>query len=135
MPAISSRPDLGSLEVPIDAWTAPFWTAAAEGKLLLPRCGACARFRWPPGPFCPHCHSQNVEWTPSGSGRVYSFTVVHSRPGQVVVPALIEFPEAQGVRLPAAIVDTALASVHIGAAVELDWSQAVNAAVPVFRVA
>lgn len=138
MSTISAHPNLNALDVPMDAWTQPFWAGTAEGKLLLPRCGACSRFRWPPGPFCPNCHSQNVEWVPSGTGRVYSFTIVRSASTpngtQAFVPALIEFADADGMRLPAAIVDTVLESIRIGAALELSWSRAANATVPVFRI-
>ncbi|CAN7381011.1 zinc ribbon domain-containing protein [Phenylobacterium sp. LjRoot225] len=137
MPEISRAPDLSALEIPIDPWTQPFWDAAAEGELLLPRCGACRRFRWPPGPFCPHCQSQQVEWTASGPAQIYAFTIVRNRKdddGAIHVPALIEFPEADGVRLLAAITNSPLSAIHVGAPLTLGWSQAVNAAVPVFRV-
>jgi len=124
----------------MDSWTQPFWDATAQRKLLLPRCSACGRFRWPPGPFCPACRSQPVDWVPAGAGRVYSFTVIPGAPAEeagqrpVFVPALIEFPEAGGVRLIAAIVDTPVAAVRIGAKVELGWSEAANAVVPVFKL-
>ena len=135
---ISSAPDLSALEIPIDTWTAPFWTAASEGRLQLPRCAVCHRFRWPPGPFCPHCQSQHTEWCEPGVARIYSFTIVHvmGEDGEtrVQVPALIEFPDADGVRLLAAIVDTAGSELRVGAALKLGWSQAANAKAPVFSV-
>jgi len=140
MPDIAGAPDLRALEIPMDAWTQPFWEATGNGQLLLPRCSACHRFRWPPGPFCPHCRSQQTEWAQPGIARVYSFTIVgDGREGTAEkrrfrVPALIEFPEADGIRILAAITDTPLAKIRIGAEVELGWSQAGNANVPVFRV-
>jgi uncharacterized OB-fold protein len=48
--------------------------------------------------------------------------------------SLIEFPDADGIRLLAAIVETRLAQIRIGAQVKLGWSQAANARVPVFSV-
>lgn len=139
MSEMSNAPDLSALDIPMDTWTQPFWAGTAQGKLLLPRCGACHRFRWPPGPFCPHCQSQAVEWLPAGAARVYSFTIVHPRgpadQPRTHVPALIEFPEAGGVRILAAIVDTPLAKIRIGAELTLGWSPAANATVPVFRIA
>jgi uncharacterized OB-fold protein len=138
MTEISAAPDLSALEIPIDTWTKPFWDGAAEGKLLLPRCAACHRFRWPPGPFCPHCQSQDTEWLPAGTARIYSFTIVQDQRDSdqptIRVPALIEFPKADGVRLVAAIVDTPLSAIHIGAELTQGWSQAVNARIPVFSV-
>src|SRR5687768_17278203 len=126
MTEISSAPDVSALEIPIDSWTQPFWDGAADGKLLLPRCGDCQRFRWPPGPFCPHCQSQRTEWLPAPAPRLYSFTIVRGRPGgepgPAIAPGLVEFPEADGVRFPAAIVDTPLSAIRIGADLTLGWS-------------
>jgi uncharacterized protein len=136
---ISSAPEVRDIEVPIDAWTEPFWQAAADGELLLVRCADCRRHRWPPGPFCPHCQSQATEWTPAGPARIYSFTIVRdpAPPGEaprVHVPALIEFPEAGGVRMMAPIIDAPLAAVRIGAKLTVGWSNAANARMPVFRL-
>jgi uncharacterized OB-fold protein len=140
MSEISSAPDVSQLEVPIDAWTEPFWQAAAEGELRLVRCADCRRYRWPPGPFCPHCQSQRTEWTPAGPARIYSFTIVRETAPEgaapvVHAPALVEFPQADGVRLMAAIVDAPLEAIRVGAELTLAWSPAANAKIPVFRLA
>jgi hypothetical protein len=141
MSELSIAPDLSALEIPMDAWTQPFWDASARSQLLLPRCVACQHFRWPPGPFCPHCQSQQTEWLPAGSARIYSFTLTpeprssETDSQRYRAPALIEFPEADGIRLLAAIVDTPIAAIQIGAPLQLGWSQAANARVPVFSVA
>jgi uncharacterized OB-fold protein len=140
MSDIASAPDIGALEIPMDAWTQPFWDASAQGKLLLPRCSDCRRFRWPPGPFCPHCRSQQTQWLPPGSARLYSYTLVRgpqeegAEPPPLRVPALVEFPDADGVRILAAITATPLAQIRVGALLSLGWSQAANASVPVFSV-
>lgn len=136
----SACPDCSALEIPADLWTQPFWDAAAAHTLLMPRCSDCGRFRWPPGPFCPACHSQGVEWVPPGRGRVYSFTLVPEpineaeRAPRVFAPALVEFDEAPGVRLIASIVDAPVESITIGAELEVDWIRAAHATVPVFRM-
>ena len=133
-------PDFASLEVPMDVWSQPFWQATAERRLLMPRCAHCGTFRWPPGPFCGQCQSQNVEWVPPGQGRIYSFTVlpVTSADKDVAprfqIPALVSFEGAQGVRLVSTLIDAALEEVDIGDAVEIDWLDAANATVPVFRL-
>ena len=130
MSEVSIAPDLSALEIPMDAWTRPFWDATAQQKLLLPSCSSCHRFRWPPGPFCPFCQSQRTQWTPAGVGRVYSFTIIRQRRANEAdeprprVPALIEFPGADGVRIVAAIAATPLENIRIGAEVTLGWSQA-----------
>lgn len=139
MTETSVRPDCAALEIPTDAWTRPFWDAAARHELLMPRCGKCGLFRWPPGPFCPACQSQKVEWVPPGQGRVYSFTLVpdptrNTQPLRILAPALIEFDRASGIRLISSIVDTPIESIRVGVEVELDWIEAANATVPVFRI-
>jgi uncharacterized OB-fold protein len=56
----------------------PFWQAAKEHRLLIPRCNACAKFWFPPSRLCPHCLSGDVGWQAvSGRGHVYSFVVFH----------------------------------------------------------
>ena len=139
MTLISTAPDISGLDAPMDAWTRPFWEAAEGGQLLLPRCGECRRFRWPPGPFCRHCQSQNTEWLAPGRPRLYSFTVIPASRGadesRVHVPALVEFADAAGIHLPAAIVDTPISALQIGAALVLGWAQARNVKVPVFTIA
>lgn len=130
---VTARPDLSRLDIPMDAWTTPFWQATSRGELVLPRCGGCGRFRWPPGPFCPRCHSQQVDWVPGGEASVYSYTLTPDGEA-IIAPALIEFADAPGVRLPAAIVETEVALIRIGAPAILDFSPAGNNAVPVFRI-
>lgn len=139
MSEVTTAPDIGALEIPTDAWTQPFWDAAAKRDLLLPRCGDCGRFRWPPGPFCPACQSQSVQWVAPGAARIYSYTVLREpagedRPARLIAPALVEFAGADNVRLLAAIVDTALDDIRVGAKLALQWTAAGDTAVPVFRV-
>lgn len=140
MPAVSTAPDFSTLEVPMDAWTQPFWEATAQKRLLVPRCADCSRFRWPPGPFCPRCQSQLTEWVEPGLARIYTFTIIQEQHEREVeepqyrVPALIEFPAADGVRMLAAIVGTPLTEIRIGVEVALGWSKAGDAMVPVFSV-
>ena len=69
LPGIPPDPDIED---------APFWEAAAAGRLVLPRCRSCGTFIWYPRSFCPQCHTWGVEWVPAtGRGTVYSFTVSH----------------------------------------------------------
>jgi uncharacterized protein len=137
---VVSAPDLSKLDVPTDRWTQPFWDAASRGELVLPRCGECGAFRWPPGPFCPRCRSQEVAWAPAGEARLYSYTLVRQKPStgdeavRRVAPALVEFPACDGVRIMAAIVDTPAEAIRIGARLELRWAAAGGAQVPQFAV-
>jgi uncharacterized OB-fold protein len=111
-----------------DAWTQPFWDAAKSHRLTACRCAACGRFRMPPTAFCPNCRSQDVEWpTLSGRGVIYSFTIVERAvvPGMAAhlpyVPAVIELPDAGGLRLISNIVGVPVGEIRIGAAVRAVW--------------
>ena len=68
-----------SLPVPsphVTPETAPFWTAAADGRLLLLYCDTCGSVIWYPRPLCPSCHSTRTTWREStGLGTIYSFTI------------------------------------------------------------
>lgn len=57
---------------------APFWEAAAEGRLVLPYCGECGTFHWLPRGQCPHCGSLQWKWrAASGRGTVHSLSTMH----------------------------------------------------------
>ncbi|ELP69251.1 Zn-ribbon domain-containing OB-fold protein [Streptomyces turgidiscabies] len=62
----------------VDAFTRPYWDAAAEGRLLVRRCGGCGRAHHYPREFCPHCWSEDVAWeTASGLATLYTWSVVY----------------------------------------------------------
>lgn len=98
--------------------TAEFWSATADGTLLLKRCAACGVVVWYPRQICPDCHSMNTEWFPSaGSGTVYSHTVVRKGQGAYhqagpYVLAYVELDE--GPRVLTNIVDCAPEDVVVG---------------------
>jgi len=51
-----------------------FWDACDRGELVAERCSSCQRFRFPPRPMCPHCHSLKRDHVKlSGRGTVYSW--------------------------------------------------------------
>ena len=61
-----------------DVDTEAFWEGCHAHELRAQRCTSCRRFRWPPGPLCPHCRSWEFEWARlDGAGEVYSYVVVH----------------------------------------------------------
>ena len=138
MTDITSRPDIAQFSIPKDQWTEPFWQATARGELSLPRCAPCGTHRWPPGPFCPECRSQKVEWVPAGPAILYSFTVVRQPAPdgemKVIAPSLVEFPEAGGVRIVAAIIDTSIDAIAIGSPLTLGWHKNGDDNIPVFSI-
>ena len=123
-------------------FTEPFWLAAAEHRLVLPRCIACGTFRFPPAAFCYACRAQDVEWVEhDGNGTVYSFTVIRHavipdvKDALPFVAAVVELPDTNGCRLIGNIVDIDPGDVRIGTDVSLDWYDVrEGTAVPVFRV-
>lgn len=57
---------------------ARFWLAAAEGRLVVQRCGACGATQHPPLPICSTCRRGDLGWSDLPStGTLYAFTVVH----------------------------------------------------------
>jgi hypothetical protein len=71
-----------------DAASAPFFDAAAEGRLLIRRCAACGHWIAPYQRMgaslerCPACTSDRLEWAEAaGTGSLVTWTVVHDRAG------------------------------------------------------
>ena len=114
------------VRIAVNKDTEPFWAAAKERRLVAPQCADCQTFRLPPTPFCPNCQSKQVNWVElSGRATVYSFAVVHGFPGMpdlVLVPAVLELPDAPGARLVSNVVDVAPADVTIGMSVRVDFA-------------
>lgn len=84
--------------------TEPFWTAAAEGRLLVEGCESCGAESFPPRGICRSCRSRTVTWVEiTGRGEVYSLTVNYQRwLPELQVPyavVLVEFPGHPGVRV------------------------------------
>jgi len=111
-----------------DPWTAPFWQAAREHRMVAPRCRACGAFRMPPTPFCWKCRKQDVDWVElSGRGTVYTFNVTRQallpflRPAVPYVVAVVELEGAPGVRLISNVIDVDPSLVRIGMPVRVAW--------------
>jgi uncharacterized OB-fold protein len=53
---------------------ATFWEGLRERRLLLQRCEACRRARFPVAPVCPYCTATAHAWEPlSGRGTIHSW--------------------------------------------------------------
>jgi uncharacterized OB-fold protein len=58
----------------INRLSRPFWEAAKRHELVLQRCAACRRHRFPPSQRCPACLATATEWVrASGRGKVWSW--------------------------------------------------------------
>ena len=74
---------------------AVFREAAANGRLLLPRCTSCGRTHWYPRAFCPLCGAQELIWqSAAGYGTVYSVSVMRrvAKPYALALVTLDEGP-------------------------------------------
>ena len=104
--------------------TEPFWSAAAEGRLVLPRCDACGTVIWYPRRFCPACRTTSVSWIEaSGRGTVYTYTVVRKGARGAwgeVAPYVIAYVELdEGPRVLTNVVDIDPDAVEVGMAVRV----------------
>jgi uncharacterized OB-fold protein len=104
----------------------PFWDAAAERRLVFPRCTACNAFCWYPRPACPECGSEVFAWTEvAGKARLFSWAVVRRalhpplKPIVPYVPVILEFDEAPGVRLVSRWIGSDAARLEIGMEVDI----------------
>jgi uncharacterized protein len=100
----------------------PFFAAATEGRLVIPRCNQCNKFFFYPTVLCPHCHTMGHSWVEAvGTARVYSFTAVYRAPVLGVptpyVVGIVELPE--GIRMMTNIVDCSPDDVSIGMPVKV----------------
>lgn len=137
-----AKPPPPGMPLAVNAWTAPFWNAAAARQLVLPRCGTCGRHRFPPTPFCPNCQGQEIDWVPApAEAYLYSYTIVERAilPGTEAslpyVPAIVEFPTADNVRLISNIVGVPLSAIRVGHRVVVDWVDLPEGGtIPVFTI-
>ena len=107
---------------------APFFAAARERRLVLPRCPRDGFFFYPRS-RCPRCLGDDWEWREaSGRGRVHTFTVdrVGHLPGlEQAVPYAIAIVElAEGPRMTARIVDCDVDALAVGQSVEACYEDA-----------
>ena len=108
-----------------DGLDRPYWDALARHELVAQRCHACARFQWGPEWICHHCHAFELGFAPlPGPARIYSWErvwhPVHPALREAVpyVVLLVEFPNADGIRMIGNLAGDARAEVRIGAFVE-----------------
>ena len=128
-PAMTARWFPDEMPMPaVNAETAGWWEAAAEHRLVVQRCSACAATRHPPGPLCPTCRSTQWSWAElPGTGSVFTFTVVR----QAFLPTLadrlpyvvvaVDLDEAGGARIVSNLVDVDAPDVEIGMRVQVVW--------------
>ncbi|WP_200308372.1 Zn-ribbon domain-containing OB-fold protein [Streptomyces adelaidensis] len=124
----------------VDAFTRTYWDAAAEGRLLLRRCGvaACGRAHHYPREFCPYCWSEDVRWEEAaGHATLYTWSVVHRNdlppfgertPYVAAVVDLVEGP-----RMMSEVLGCREGELRVGMGLEVVFREAGEFRVPVFR--
>ncbi|UNS97548.1 OB-fold domain-containing protein [Streptomyces tubbatahanensis] len=130
----------------VDAFTAPYWQAAAGGRLLIRRCRAegCGTAHHYPREFCPRCWSEDVVWEEAdGRATLYTWSVVHRNDlppfsGRVpYVAAVVELRE--GPRMMTELVDCPQEALVVGKELRVAFREASGEddgiTVPVFRPA
>jgi uncharacterized protein len=128
------------LPVP-DDFTRAWWDAAAEGRLLVVRCGSCGRAHYYPRPFCPRCGAQDVAWEQaSGDAVLYTWSVVHSndlppfRDKLPYVAAVVDL--AEGPRMMTNVVGCNPEALRVGMELRVQFEElAEGLHIPVFRPA
>ncbi len=115
-----------------DEMTQPFWDAAVEGRLTVPRCLNCGTFVLPPAPFCFVCQHEKFEWVElPGTGTIYTFTVVrhplapHLADVVPYVSGIVDLDGTQGAgaRMIANIVDCDPETVKVGDKVRIRFDK------------
>jgi len=121
--------------------TEPFWEAARQHRLVVPRCAHCGAYSMPPKGFCPSCRRQDQHFVEvSGRATLYSFTVVR----HAVIPALAErvpyvlaivkLSDAHDLKMLSNIVDCELKDIRIDQQLQVVFQdQADGVTVPRFR--
>ena len=106
----------------------PYWEAARLHQLMLPFCGVCERFGFPPRARCPQCLSADLSWRElSGHGTVYTFCIMYDsfvsgfEPPYVI--AQVELAEQPDLLLTTNIVECPPEAVRIGMPVELTFEE------------
>ena len=108
----------------------PYWDAADHHELAIQSCNDCQKAIHPPGPACPNCGSQNMEWINYGgdiTGEIYSYvmTYVPMLPGfQHDLPTIIaqvSVDQVPGIQSTANIINAKPEEIAIGEAVKMTW--------------
>ena len=124
-------PDGMTAPEPEDPINGGYFTAAAQGRLVVQRCANCKTRQYPPELNCHACYGFDMEWEESvGTGTVWSWVeVVHpAHPalrefGSYLV-ALVELDDMPEIKLMGAVVDAPMGgTMEIGARVQVVFEQ------------
>ncbi len=124
------------------AWSAPFWQAARENRLVIQRCNACDEKIMFPRRYCPSCLSDDLGYVAAkGTGEIYTLTTQMAGPPSgfedllPYVIAVIRLDE--DVQMMSNIIGPGALSARIGDRVQVDFHPVpgTDTVLPVFRLA
>jgi uncharacterized OB-fold protein len=116
---------------------APYFESLQREELLLPSCGVCGLFQWPPAWICHGCHALDLRWTQvAPEGAIFSWArswhPVHPvlREAVPYLTVVVEIEGAGGVRVVGNLLGDPLQPVKIGARVRGRFEHHPNSAPP-----
>ena len=119
--------------------TRPYWDAAQESRLEIPRCDDCEAAFFYPRTSCPTCGGTNLSWvTCSGRSTLYSYVISH-RPapgysGPTVI-AVVELEEGPRMMTNIVGVEPIPANLSLDMPLEVRFEQRGDMSLPVFAPA
>ena len=120
-----------------DDLSKPYWEGLKAEKLMVQKCNGCGQHQFGPEWICHNCNSFDLDWVEvQGKGKIYSWErawhPVHPalREACPYVVVLVEFPEADGIRMLGNRVGDAMQPIEIGARVEPVFEDHEEAQVP-----
>lgn len=120
-PVREALPDLPAPDITADEGSERLWSELAHGRVVLGWCTGCDTHVWPPAPRCRRCmRPVDEERTLAGTGRLYSYSVVHRPARGFPAPYVLAYVELDGgPTVMANLVDVELDRLRVGDAVEL----------------
>lgn len=122
-----------------DEFAKPYWSAAANGVLLIQACTRCHRYQFYPRAHCVQCLAADPEWIEaSGRGTLFAFTVVHRVPDPEAAPetpyvfAVVELEE--GVRMACNLLGAEGPELRCGVPVRLSMRRQGDWTLPCFEL-
>ena len=108
-----------------DGLDAAYWEATRRHEVVAQRCTSCGAWQWSPEWICHRCHGFELDFEPvPGDALLYSWQrvwhPVHPALSEACpyVVVLVEFPEADGIRMLGNLVGDPEAEVAIGSRLE-----------------
>jgi uncharacterized OB-fold protein len=116
----------------------PYWKAFANDELRLPTCVECGLAHMPPGPICPFCYSEALEWRKASGKATLSTWVVERRSwySAFVPPYAVGQVELQeGPRIVVSLPLDEVDSLKSGLIGKVDFHEAPSGRrLPIFRI-